>query len=97
MNNPYKRSEQATRTCRIVDVTEHGRRLIFNRVDLPSDPSELLQHINENLVGYCVCRSGPEDGDQVGEYFAVSDDGLILETHVNLTRFALTIEATRFI
>jgi hypothetical protein len=94
--DPDKRNEQPTKVCWIVDVTEHGRRLIFNRVDLPSDQSELLQHINQNLVGYCVRRSSPEDRDKVGEYFAVSDDGLILETHVNLTRFALTIEATRF-
>ena len=57
MSNPYKRDEQATKTCWIVDVTEHGRRLIFNRVDLPADPSKLLRHINENLVGYCVRRS----------------------------------------
>jgi hypothetical protein len=96
MNNSDKRDEAATKICWIVDVTEHGRRLIFNRVDLPSDPSELLRHINQNLVGYCVRRSSPVDRDKVGEYFAVADDGLILETHVNLTRFALTIEATRF-
>jgi hypothetical protein len=86
MSNPYKRDEQATKTCWIVDVTEHGRRLIFNRVDLPADPSKLLRHINENLVGYCVRRSSQEDRDIVGEYFAVADDGLILETHVNLNR-----------
>jgi len=96
MNNLDKPNRPATKVCWIVDVTEHGRRLIFNRVDLPLDPSELLQHINENLVGYCVRRSSLEDRDRFGDFYAVADDGLILETHVNLTRFALTIEATRF-